>query len=182
MWPPESWKSNKETGKKEPPKKFNFIDERIKWVKSFNDPKKSQEIKDALESKGRIIGELNPFKSDFDKKINKTDLLSSFKNNEEKLKKIKEQINSIPEYKLNAIEQVKEKLKNNEHKPRQGKSDWSKSERIMYNADCEYMGEQCRQIPVRQESRTSQSERRPYKYRLPEERIEESLPSQYRKR
>ena len=142
VWPPESWKSNKETGKKEPPKKFNFIDERIKWVKSFNDPKKSQEIKDALESKGRIIGELNPFKSDFDKKINKTDLLSSFKNNEEKLKKIKEQINSIPEYKLNAIEQVKEKLKNNEHKPRQGKSDWSKSERIMYNADCEYMGEQ----------------------------------------
>ena len=46
------------------------------------------------------------------KKINKTNLLSSFKDREEKLKKVREQINAIPEYKLNAIEQVKDKIKN----------------------------------------------------------------------
>ena len=66
VWPPENWKSNKETGAKEPPKKFDFIDEQIKWANSFNDPKKSQEIKENLEAKGRKIGELHPFKSDFD--------------------------------------------------------------------------------------------------------------------
>ena len=42
---------------------------------------------------------------------NKKNLLSSFKEQEEKLKKIREQINAIPEYKLNAIEQIKEKIK-----------------------------------------------------------------------
>jgi len=142
VWPPDNWKANKETGNKEPPKKLNFIDERIKWAQSFNDPKKSQEIKDSLEAKGKTIPEPNPFKSDFDKKINKTNLLSSFKDHEEKLKKVREQINAIPEYKLNAIEQVKDKIKGNEYKPRQGKSNWSKGERIMYNADAEFMGEQ----------------------------------------
>ena len=142
VWPPDNWKANKETGNKEPPKKLNSIDERIKWAQSFNDPKKSQEIKDSLEAKGKTIPEPNPFKSDFDKKINKTNLLSSFKDHEEKLKKVREQINAIPEYKLNAIEQVKDKIKGNEYKPRQGKSNWSKGERIMYNADAEFMGEQ----------------------------------------
>ena len=141
-WPPEDWKTNKETGNKEPPKKLNFIDERIRWAKSFNDPKKSQEIKDALEAKGKTIPESNPFKSDFDKKKNKKNLLSSFKEQEEKLKKIKEQINAIPEYKLNAIEQVKEKIKSSEYKPKQGKSNWSKCVRIMYTSEAEYMGEQ----------------------------------------
>ena len=142
VWPPENWKSNKETGNKEPPKKTNFIDERIKWAKSFNDPKREQEVKEALEAKGQKIGELNPFKSDFDKKINKLNLLNAFKDREAQLKKIKEQINAIPEYKQNAIEQVQEKIKSNEYKPRQGKSNWSRCTRIMYNADSEFMGEQ----------------------------------------
>ena len=141
-WPPDDWKKNKETGNKEAPKKLNFIDERIMWAKSFNDPKKSQEIRDALEAKGKPIPEFNPFKSDFDKKPNKKNLLSSFKEQEEKLKKIREQINAIPEYKLNAIEQIKEKIKSNSYKPRQGKSNWSKCERIMYSSEAEYLGEQ----------------------------------------
>ena len=141
-WPPEDWKSNKETGGKEPPKKFNFIDEQIKWAKSFNDPKKSQEVKEALEAKGQKFGEPNPFKSDFDKKVNKLNLLQAFKDREAQLKKIREQINAIPEYKQNAIEQVTEKIKSNEYKPHQGKSNWSRCARIMYNADSEFMGEQ----------------------------------------
>ena len=142
VWPPEDWKQNKETGNKEPPKKLNFIDEQIKWAKSFNDPKKSQEIKETLEAKGQKFEEPHPFKSDFDKKVNKLNLISAFKDREEQLKKIREQINAIPEFKQNAIEQVQEKIKSNEYKPRQGKSNWSKGERIMYNADSEYMGEQ----------------------------------------
>lgn len=141
-WPPEDWKSNKETGGKEPPKKFNFIDEQIKWAKSFNDPKKSQEVKEALEAKGQKFGEPNPFKSDFDKKVNKLNLLQAFKDREAQLKKIREQINAIPEYKQNAIEQVTEKIKSNEYKPHQGKSNWGRCARIMYNADSEFMGEQ----------------------------------------
>ena len=52
-------------------------------------------------------------------------------------------MNAIPEYKQNAIEQVTEKIKSgSEYKPRQGKSNWSKATRIMYNADNEFMAEQ----------------------------------------
>jgi len=144
VWPPEDWKSNPDTGKKVPPRKYNFIDERIRWANSFNDIKKSQEIKDALEAKGKIIEAFKPFKSDFEKKVNKKNLGLELKNHEEKLKKIREQINLIPQHKQNAIEQVIEKMKNNviNHKPFTGKSNWSKSERIMYNSESEYLGEQ----------------------------------------
>ena len=78
QWPPEDWKTNKETGSKEPPKKTNFIDDQINWAKSFNDPKRSQEVKEALEAKGQKIGDLQPFKSDFDKKVNKLNLLNVY--------------------------------------------------------------------------------------------------------
>jgi antitoxin component of RelBE/YafQ-DinJ toxin-antitoxin module len=144
VWPPEDWKSSPDTGKKVPPRKYNFIDERIKWANSFNDIKKSQEIKDALEAKGKIIEDFKPFKSDFEKKVNKKNLGLELKNHEEKLKKITEQINLIPQHKQNAIEQVIEKMKNNAriHKPFTGKSNWGKSERIMYNSESEYLGEQ----------------------------------------
>ena len=141
VWPPESWKSNEE-GKKVPPRKYNFIDEQIKWANSFNDLKKSQELKDTLEAKGKTIEDIK-YKSDFDKKVNKKNLFIEFKNREEKIKKIREQIKLIPQYKQNAIEQVIEKMKStSEYKPKTGKSNWGKSERIMYNSESEYMGEQ----------------------------------------
>ena len=144
VWPPENWKSNPDTGKKIPPRKYNFIDERIRWANSFTDLKKSQELKDAFEAKGKTIGEFKPFKSDFEKKENKKNLRVEFKNREEKLKKIRDQINLIPQYKQNAIEQVIEKMKNDviNHKPFTGKSNWGKSERILYNSEYEYLGEQ----------------------------------------
>ena len=144
VWPPENWKSNPDTGKKIPPRKYNFIDERIRWANSFTDLKKSQELKDAFEAKGKTIGEFKPFKSDFEKKVNKKNLRVEFKNREEKLKKIRAQINLIPQYKQNAIEQVIEKMKNDviNHKPFTGKSNWGKSDRILYNSEYEYLGEQ----------------------------------------
>ena len=109
-WPPDDWKKNKETGNKEAPKKLNFIDERIMWAKSFNDPKKSQEIRDALEAKGKPIPEFNPFKSDFDKKPNKKNLLSSFKEQEEKLKKMDENHSKEMEELKKEIEYNKEQI------------------------------------------------------------------------
>ena len=144
VWPPEHWKSNPDTGKKIPPRNYNFIDERIRWANSFTDLKKSQELKEALEAKGKTIGEFKPYKSDFEKKVNKKNLRLEFKTREEKLKKIRDQINLIPQYKQNAIEQVLEKMKNNDihHKPFTGKSNWGKSERILYNSEYEYLGEQ----------------------------------------
>ena len=144
VWPPENWKSNPDTGKKIPPRKYNFIDERIRWANSFTDLKKSQELKDAFEAKGKTIGEFKPFKSDFEKKVNKKNLRVEFKNREEKLKKIRDQINLIPQYKQKAIEQVIEKMKNDviNHKPFTGKSNWGKSDRILYNSEYEYLGEQ----------------------------------------
>ena len=144
VWPPEHWKSNPDTGKKIPPRNYNFIDERIRWANSFTDLKKSQELKEALEAKGKTIGEFKPYKSDFEKKVNKKNLRLEFKTKEEKLKKIRDQINLIPQYKQNAIEQVLEKMKNNDihHKPFTGKSNWGKSERILYNSEYEYLGEQ----------------------------------------
>ena len=141
VWPPENWKTNKATDKKEPPKRLNFIDEQIKWAKSFYNPVKSQEIKEALEAKGQKIGLPNPYKSDFDIKPNKINLFNEFKQRESELKKVREQINSIPEYKQNAIEEVKSKLEKNEHKPKVGKSSWSKGDRVMYNEDNKYLGE-----------------------------------------
>ena len=51
-WPPQNWPKDKETDKLVPPKKTNFIDDQIKWANSFNDPKKSEEIKESLESRG----------------------------------------------------------------------------------------------------------------------------------
>ena len=141
VWPPENWKANEE-GKKVPPRKYNFIDEQIKWANSFNDLKKSQELKETLEAKGKTIEDIK-YKSDFDKKVNKKNLFIEFKNREEKIKKIREQIKLIPQYKQNAIEQVIEKMKSSsKYKPKTGKSNWGKSERIMYNSESEYMGEQ----------------------------------------
>ena len=80
----------------------------------------------------------------FEKKVNKKNLRLEFKNREEKLKKIRDQINLIPQYKQNAIEQVIEKMKNDviNHKPFTGKSNWGKSDRILYNSEYEYLGEQ----------------------------------------
>ena len=76
--------------------------------------------------------------------MNKKNLRLVFKNREEKLKKIRDQINLIPQYKQNAIEQVIEKMKNDviNHKPFTGKSNWGKSDRILYNSEYEYLVEQ----------------------------------------
>ncbi len=143
-WPPQDWPKDKESDKQKPPHRWNFIDDQIKWANSFNDQKKSDEIKQNLEDKGKKVpAEPQPFKSDFDKKKNQKNLIAEFKQREEELKKIREQINSLPEFKQEAISQVEEKIKNgNTYQPRKGYSNWAKNERIMYSSDGEYLAEQ----------------------------------------
>lgn len=142
-WPPINWPADKETDKKMPPKRINFIDEQIKWVNSFNDKKKSEEVKEALEAKGKTFGEPHPFKSDFDKKKCAINLGNKFREREKELEKIREQIKAVPDFKQSAIEQVQDKIKSGEeYKGRSGHSNWGKCDRIMYNSDGEYVGEQ----------------------------------------
>ena len=45
VWPPTDWPKDKETDKPVKPIRKNFIDDYIKWATSFNDPKRSDEIK-----------------------------------------------------------------------------------------------------------------------------------------
>ena len=145
-WPPLDWKEDKETGKKKPPIRKNFIDESIKLANSFYDKKKAEEIKNELESKNKIIKDIE-YKSDFDKKKNTRDLRKIFKERENEKKKIKEQINFIPEYKKNIIEEVKEKFRiieeeREKNKNKKGKANFSKCDRITIVAEAEFIGEQ----------------------------------------
>ena len=141
-WPPDNWKLNEETNTKEPPKKLNYIDEQIRWANSFRDPKKSQEVMDALEAKGKKIPEYSQIKSDFDKKVNILNLRQNLLNREAQLASIREKIKAIPEYKQKAIDEVKDKIEKYEYKTNPGKSNWSKNMRVMYYADSEFLGEQ----------------------------------------
>ena len=145
-WPPLDWKEDKETGKKKPPIRKNFIDESIKLANSFYDKKKAEEKKNELESKNKIIKDIE-YKSDFDKKKNTRDLRKIFKERENEKKKIKEQINFIPEYKKNIIEEVKEKFRiieeeREKNKNKKGKANFSKCDRITIVAEAEFIGEQ----------------------------------------
>ena len=145
-WPPLDWKEDKETGKKKPPIRKNFIDESIKLANSFYDKKKAEEIKNELESKNKIIKDIE-YKSDFDKKKNTRDLRKIFKERENEKKKIKDQINLIPEYKKNIIEEVKEKFRiieeeREKNKNKKGKANFSKCDRITIVAEAEFIGEQ----------------------------------------
>ena len=145
-WPPLDWKEDKETGKKKPPIRKNFIDESIKLGNWLYDKNKAEEIKNELESKNKIIKDIE-YKSDFDKKKNTRDLRKIFKERENEKKKIKEQINLIPEYKKNIIEEVKEKFRiieeeREKNKNKKGKANFSKCDRITIVAEDEFIGEQ----------------------------------------
>ena len=51
VWPPQDWPKAKEEDKLVPPHRPNYIDDYIKWANSFNDEKKSEEIKQSLEGR-----------------------------------------------------------------------------------------------------------------------------------
>ena len=144
-WPPNDWPKDKEGNKKLPIKK-SFIDDKIEWYKSFNDENKRKNLIEELESKGKKIDfEKNIYKSDFDIKKNKKNLRSMFLKREIEIKKIKDKIKyEIPAYKSSIIEQAIEKIKkDNENKiNKKAKSFLSKSDKISYISEAEYLGEQ----------------------------------------
>ena len=144
-WPPNDWPKDKEGNKKLPIKK-SFIDDKIEWYNSFNDENKRKKLIEDLESKGKKIDfEKNIYKSDFDIKKNKKNLRSMFLKREIEIKKIKDKIKyEIPAYKSSIIEQAIEKIKkDNENKiKKKTKSFLSKSDKISYISEAEYLGEQ----------------------------------------
>ena len=52
VWPPQDWPKAKDEDKLVPPRRPNFLDYYIKWANSFNDEKKSEEVKQSLEGRG----------------------------------------------------------------------------------------------------------------------------------
>ena len=142
-WPPQNWPKDKETDKLVPPKKTNFIDDQIKWANSFNDPKKSEEIKESLESRGT-----------FKEREKKTypNLRDKFLKEEKEKKERIEKLPKIQPWKENAIESAKAKIeedkgkiksqyqKNLERYPKE-KPWWPRADRITTTSDAEYMGE-----------------------------------------
>ena len=97
-WPPQNWPKNKETDKLEPPKKTTFIDEQIAWSNSFNDPKKSEEVKQNLEGRGTFK---YPDKKQY------PNLRDKFLKDEKEKKEKFDQLPKIQPWKENAIEEAK---------------------------------------------------------------------------
>ena len=143
-WPPQNWPKNKETEKLEPPKRTNFIDDQIAWANSFNDPKKSEEVKQNLERRGTFK---YPDKKQY------PNLRDKFLKDEKEKKEKFEQLPKIQPWKENAIEEGKRKIeedkskmktewqKNLEKYPKE-KPWWPRADRITVTSDAEYMGEQ----------------------------------------
>ena len=142
-WPPQNWPKDKESDKLVPPKKITFIDEQIKWANSFNDPKKSEEMKENLANRGT-----------FKEREKKTypNLREKFLKDEKEKKEKFDQLPKIQPWKENAIEDAKRKMeedkgkiksqyqKNLEKYPKE-KPWWPRADRITTTSEAEYMGE-----------------------------------------
>lgn len=142
-WPPQNWPKNKETDKLEPPKKTTFIDDQIAWANSFNDPKKSEEVKQSLESRGTFK---YPDKKEF------PNLRDKFLKNEKEKKEKFEQLPKIQPWKENGIEDAKRKIEEDKSKQKtqlqkdlekypKEKPWWPRADRITVTSDAEYVGE-----------------------------------------
>ena len=142
-WPPQNWPKDKESDKLVPPKKTTFIDDQIKWANSFNDQKKSDELKESLESRGT-----------FKEREKKTypNLREKFLKDEKEKKEKFEQLPKIQPWKENAIEDAKRKIEEDKAKiktqfqkdlekyPKE-KPWWPRADRITITSEAEYMGE-----------------------------------------
>jgi len=142
-WPPQNWPKSKENDKPIPPKKTNFIDDQIAWANSFNDPKKSEEVKQSLEGRGT-------FK--YPDKKQWPNLRDKFLKDEKEKKEKFDQLPKIQPWKENAIEEGKRKIeeakskiksefqKNIEKYPKE-KPWWPRADRITVTSDAEHVGE-----------------------------------------
>ncbi len=142
-WPPQDWPKNKETDKLEPPKKTTFIDDQIAWANSFNDPKKSEEVKQSLEGRGTFK---YPDKKQY------PNLRDKFLKDEKEKKEKFEQLPKIQPWKENAVEEANKKIEEDKSKVKtqlqkdlekypKEKPWWPRADRITVTSDAEYMGE-----------------------------------------
>jgi hypothetical protein len=145
QWPPSNWKVNEETGKAIPPKRPNYLDQVYKWAHSFYNPERAEEVKQALEDKGHPLDKPP-------EKPKKDNTRGKFLQNEEAKKKWKAERNEIPEWKADAVEAIKEKVKednkkkkNNVQKMREkygvNKKSLPLCDRITIVSEAEYLGE-----------------------------------------
>ena len=144
VWPPQNWpKSKEDENKLVPPKRINFIDEQIAWANSFNDPQKSEELKESLESRGT-------FKYPDPKQF--PNLRDKFLKEEKEKKEKLEQIPKVQPWKENAIEDAKTKAEEDKKKVKtQWQKDlekhpkekpwWPRADRVTVTSEAEYMGE-----------------------------------------
>ena len=144
VWPPQNWpKSKEDENKLVPPKRINFIDEQIAWANSFNDPQKSEELKESLESRGT-------FKYPDPKQF--PNLRDKFLKEEKEKKEKLEQIPKVQPWKENAIEDAKTKAEEDKKKIKtQWQKDlekhpkekpwWPRADRVTVTSEAEYMGE-----------------------------------------
>ena len=140
-WPPNDWPTDKESGQKKPPTRKNFIDEVIQWSKSYFDQKKADEIKENLASKGHAIPEPGTEKQKPKPKIDKR---KQFIEHEKERADKRKQMAEIPEWRVNAIEQAKDKIKQmeeNKSNPKPLKPNFDKCDRLTIVAEAEYVGE-----------------------------------------
>ena len=143
VWPPQDWPKAKDDDKLIPPHRPNFLDAYIKWANSFNDEKKSEEVKQSLEGRGT-------FKMPDPKKP--MNLREKFLNYEKEKKEKFDALPKIQYWKENAIEDAKKNIEEQKSKEKtqvqkdkerysKDKPQWPRCERVSVLSDAQYIGE-----------------------------------------
>ena len=143
VWPPQNWPKAKDEDKLIPPHRPNFIEDYVKWANSFNDEKKSEEIKQSLESRGtfKMPEPKKPF-----------NLREKFLNYEKEKKEKMAALPKIEYWKENAIEDAKKNIEEAKSKEKtqlqkdkerysKDKPQWPRCERVSVLSDAQYTGE-----------------------------------------
>ena len=143
VWPPENWPKDKSTDKKVPPKRPNYIDEYVKWANSFNDPKRSAELREQLEPKGIFKPRDPPLYPNLREKYLKW---------EKDIADRKAALPQIPEWKVSGVENAKQRMdemkakekpqiEKDKEKYTKEKPQWPRCDRVSIMSDAEYAGE-----------------------------------------
>lgn len=146
QWPPKDWPKEKDSEKRVPPQRLNYIDEVVKLAKSYNDPVKSEEVKANLEAKGHPIDKPNEPKP----QIN---VRQKYLEYEKEKKEKRAALPQIPEWKAEGFQSVQTKIDEDEkakkpldqklkEKYTKEKPLWPRCDRITVLADAEFVGEQ----------------------------------------
>ena len=146
VWPPHDWPRDKEDDKiKHPPKRKNYLDDLYKWCHSYYDPKRAKEL---IENQEIDVKEYQP-KREIDTR-RRRDFLA----NEKKKAEWKKSRPAYPEYKSDAIDDVKAQIEEDKKKKEitfiqkmkerytKERPQTSRCDRVTVVADAEFVGEQ----------------------------------------